>query len=390
MKTQSLPVYDPVIQTFIKDNRFGDPGEKEPLPKERLLKDPVVNDPLHNPPRQGSGIRYAIAQGPSQVVTINSIAAAIAFNMKTMQTACRLAQHHSTQLISFPELFLSGYDFGHSGGKELAYNTAHWLKDKGYLDSHLSPVAAMAKKYNVTIICPMPYVGQDPKGNEGIYDVAVVFGHCGTRLGISFKLHLWGTEERDWFNVPCFPEIVDQSNNCQNVSNPFRTYVINGFTIGISLCYDAEFPEVARCLSLNGALLNVIPTAAPEMINANGTCYPDVSRHYIQANALTNQNFCSYGNRAQYEYRQSDSGFITGYLYSGNSIICDPYGQVLLKPVTNQDALLIADCVIDHYPPAQPAETNYLINRRPELYHVLTAVKNAPFRRDRRYNNLNE
>lgn len=364
MEIPKLKDYDPVIQTYIKDNRYTDDVEKSPL---------------EYPPQKRQGIRYAIAQGPSQVVGKHTIKQAIDFNMKTMATACRLAKQHKAQLISFPELFLSGYDFGHLDGKSLAYDTAHWIKKNGYLDDHTSPIAKIAVQNQLTIICPLPYAGLDPQGNDGIFDVAMVFGRNGVKRGVSYKLHLWGKEERDWFSLPYFPESMDPRDNYQNKSNPFRTYLINGIAVGISLCYDAEFPEVARCLSLNGALLNVMPTAAPEMTNDNGTSYPDVSRNYIQANALTNHNFCSYGNRAQYEYRNGHSGDDAGYLYSGNSIICDPYGQDLIKPLGNQDALLIADCLIADYPATQPEDTHYLIGRRPELYHAITKRENVPF-----------
>jgi 5-aminopentanamidase len=157
-------------------------------------------------------------------------------------------------------------------------------------------------------------------------------------------------------------------------------------TSGVAICYDAEFPEVARCLALNGALLMAMPTAAPNgMLPGQTEPYPDISEHYIPANALTNQNFCSYGNRAGWEFKK-EGGETTNVLqYSGNSIICNPYGKPLVKAIRNEHALLIADCIICDFPSTQPPDTDYLINRRPEIYGILTQMKAVPFPYQRAY-----
>lgn len=337
-KITTLKTFDPVIQTYL-----------------RAL----------SPPAKNKGVRYSLAQGPSQVATNNSVEAAIAFNLETINKACTLAAEFDVQLISFPELFLSGYELKST---DTAAATARYLLDHNFHETG-GPISALALKYNMAIICPLPYQGVDPAGNFGVYDAALVFDHTGTLLGVQFKTHLWGQEEFSWFRAPSYNMHKSASDPLQN---PYRTFDINGFPVGIAICYDAEFPEVARCLALNGALLTVIPTAAPTSTLPGQTePYPDIALHCIPANALHNQNFCSYGNRANWEYSVEGSVQTQVLQYTGNSIICDPYGSALVKAIRNEDTLLIADCIICDFQSTQPPETSYIINRRPDLYKIL-------------------
>ena len=367
---------DTLVQTYIKDSRKNAKG--------------INLDPINNPPVKGTGLRYAIAQGPSMVPQSKDeavIKKAVDFNMGTLEIACELSQHYNSQLITFPELFLIGYEYSvqESQGIPVVDSALIPLAAAKYIQSHgyLDKIAEIAENRNLTIVCPMPHYGFDPKGNEGVYDVAMIFKPDGS-LDKQFKNHLWGTEERMWFRIPEYPTLSHE-NNYQNPTNPYRAHEINGFPVGIGLCYDAEFPEVARSLALNGSLLSVFPTAAPEGILKGQTePYPDISIHCIPANALTNLNFCSYGNRAGWEFNTKTGENSKILQYSGNSIICSPHGKALVRAVSNRDCLLIADCVIDDFPNTQPANTDYISNRRPELCSVITKME-IPFPYGKRY-----
>ncbi|WP_082709935.1 nitrilase-related carbon-nitrogen hydrolase [Burkholderia sp. TSV86] len=342
--------------------------------------DPVIQSYFrrNTPPSVNKGVRYAIAQGPSQVATLDTIKEAVEFNFGTLEKACEMAGFYQSQLISFPELFLSGYEFGETDKSnipvETVKKTAEYIRDNGYLEE-LGPISKIAKYRNIAIICPLPYAGSDPKGNDGIYDAAVIFDADGKKLGMQFKNHLWGIDERRWFRIPEYG----------GTDNPFRTFEVNGIPIGVAICYDAEFPEVARSLALNGALIAAMPTAAPNSkLPGQSEPYPDISEHYIPANALQNQNFCSYGNRASWEFKVENGKSENVLEYSGNSIICSPYGKPLVKAFGNQDTLLIADCIICDFPSTQPPDTDYLINRRPEIYGIVTSME-ADFPSGKKY-----
>lgn len=357
-------VYGPKVQTYLKANSD--------------IEGALAID---TPPAYNRGVRYAIVQGPSMVpadTSSEAISAAIDFNLSTLQLGAYQASFYNAQLLTLPELFLSGYEFGDApGGTEIAAATAQFIANEGYAEQG-GLISQIADATNMAIVCPMPLQTSDPAGNSGIFDAAVVFDRDGALLGRQFKTHLWGSQERAWFNIAYFPAtttpVTQGFGQPHDDSSPYAPFVINGFPVGVGICYDAEFPEVARCQALNGSLLTTFPTAAPDTLLPGQTePYPDISQHYIPANALQNLNFCSYSNRAGEEYSVDQNGNLAGVLkYSGNSIVCTPYGKALVAPMTNEDTLLIADCIYCDYPPTQPDDTNYLINRRPELSGYLT------------------
>ncbi|MGI9281734.1 MAG: nitrilase-related carbon-nitrogen hydrolase [Endozoicomonas sp.] len=200
--------YNPVVQTYIKDCQ----SDASNLP-----------DAIAHPPLSGEGVRYAIAQGPSMVphkADKNTIEQALKFNFSTLQTACSMASKYNVQLITFPELFLTGYEFanGDKVNKDIPARAAQLIEEQQYREK----ICTLAIDRNMTIVCPMPYKGKDPKGNEGIYDTAFIFQPDGIKA-IQFKNHLWGFDERLWFRYPEYPELSSE-NNFQNKSNAFTRF----------------------------------------------------------------------------------------------------------------------------------------------------------------------
>ncbi len=377
--------YEPKVQTYIKNN-----------------SSTVGATAIANPPEPGFGIRYALAQGPSMVPGAASediYQYVTEFNLNTMELAVVQAAAYGAQMITFPELHMSGYEFGDTDGGAnvlpvtMCHGIADYLDTNGYPDE-AGPISQLAAAHNIAIICTMPLHTDDPQANNGYFDGAVVFDSSGINLGTQFKTHLWGFDEKQWFSIPEFPAttaaVVQGSGIDHNPNYPYAPFYINGVPVGIGICYDAEFPEVSRCLALNGSLLTVFPTAAPDSILSGQTePYPDISEHYIPANALVNLNFCSYSNRGGDEYSVTSASYDNGQwtieadaglTYSGNSVLCSPYGKRMVAPVTNEHALLIADCIPGDYPSTQPADTNYLNMRRPELCGYLTnTIVSYPF-----------
>ncbi|KEQ16812.1 nitrilase-related carbon-nitrogen hydrolase [Endozoicomonas numazuensis] len=123
----------------------------------------------------------------------NTIEQALQFNFSTLKTACSMASQYNSQLITFPELFLTGYEFanGDQINKEIPAKAAELIEKLGYHEK----INQLATALKMTIVCPMPFKGKDPKGNAGIYDTAIIFQPEGSRQ-IQFKNHLWGLDER--------------------------------------------------------------------------------------------------------------------------------------------------------------------------------------------------
>lgn len=300
------------------------------------------------PPATEEGIRFTIFQGEGPAGTID----AIEYNLSRLESTVESAREHRAQLISFPELYLSGY--------ALTPRTAHELSMEIGCPI-LRRVSECAAKHDIGIICPYPEKAR-VSGETRYYDSIAVFAEDGSLLKNYRKTHLWGPDEKKiWSPGYSFPE----------EGEAFTVHRIHGFPIGVLNCYEAEFPELARILALRGAKLIVIPTAADISTKLStgkwtDVPYPDISRNLIPSHALENNIFISYCNRCGEETLEGQ----TVGRYLGNSILTDPHGGIIAA-AANEETMLIADCIPSHYGSTHPENTEYLMDRRPELYSEL-------------------
>jgi N-carbamoylputrescine amidase len=127
-------------------------------------------------------------------------------------------------------------------------------------------------------------------------------------------------------------------------------------------CWDQWFPELARCLSLDGAEVIVYPTAI-----GNEPHVPDVDtqpmwRQMITANGLANATFMIAINRIGTE------GPLTFY---GSSFISDPYGRVVAEASRDKPTVLVADLDLDQR--RDWLTFGLLYTRQPERYGRLAS-----------------
>jgi len=310
------------------------------LPPHRLL-----GYTLPAPPAPGAGIRLALWQGTGRAGT----PAAVEENLQRLEAVAVRAAALQVQLLAFPELYLSGYIVT----PELARRLAEPVDGPS-----LSRVAACARRHGLALACPYPERAR-VRGEERFYDAIALFGPDGGLLRNYRKTHLWGPDERRcWSAGYREPE----------EGPAFTVQAVNGMAVGLLNCYEAEFPELSRCLALVGAQLVLIPTAADlwaELSTGQRTSqpYPDVSRTLLPAHAIHNGCFTAYANRCGAETVDG----VEKAAYLGNSIICGPHGDVLVA-ARPEPTLLVADCVPADYGPLHPEHTSYLADRRPELY----------------------
>jgi len=310
------------------------------LPSPRLL-----SYTLPTPPAPGVGIRLALWQGSGSAAT----PAAVAENLERLEAVAERAAALQVQLLAFPELYLSGYIVTPDLARALAEPVD---------GPSLSRVAACARRHGLAIACPYPERAT-VAGEERFYDAIALFGPDGALLRNYRKTHLWGPDERRCWS----PGYLEPEEG-----PAFAVQAVNGIGVGLLNCYEAEFPELSRRLALAGAQLVLIPTAADlwaELSTGRRTSqpYPDVSRTLIPANAIQNNCFLAYANRCGVE---TVAG-VEKAAYLGNSIICGPHGDVLVA-ARPEPTLLVGDCVPGGHGPLHPEGTDYLADRRPELY----------------------
>jgi len=148
---------------------------------------------------------------------------------------------------------------------------------------------------------------------------------------------------------------------------PLRVQDTSAGRVGVMICYDQRFPEVARCLALEGADIITLPTnwpvgaeSAPEFI--------------LRTRALENRVFLIGANRV---------GTERGARFIGRSCILDPAGNRLAEADADSEIMLQAD--IDPMKARQKRlviekgkfEMDTVGDRRPDLYGILVEPKEA-------------
>ena len=299
-------------------------------------------------PQRGKGIRLAIYQGEGSVGTPE----AVQNNIEKLEEVVKQAKNYNAQLISFPELYLTGYALNPDLVKELAEEVN---------GPSIRKVSEIAKDSDMAIIFPYPE-RDSSSGEVRYYDSIAFINSDGSLLQNYRKTHLFGQAEKDNFSF-------GYTETCEE--EMFPVVKVADFPVGILNCYEAEFPELSRILALKGAKLIVIPTAADYYYTLSDgkrtqVPYPDVTKNIIPSNAYFNKIFIAYSNRCGYETVGKNS-----WQYRGNSVISSPNGDLILV-ARPEETLLIADIIPSDFGPTHP-EGDYLKDRRPELYHGLIA-----------------
>jgi predicted amidohydrolase len=122
---------------------------------------------------------------------------------------------HPESLVVFPELALNGYDLREVGRQALAPD-----------GEELRGVASAAREARSRVV-----VGFAEAVAGGVANSAACFDGDGTLAGVYRKTHLFGAERRTF--VP---------------GDTVEPIVLGGTAIGVMICFDMEFPEVARAL----------------------------------------------------------------------------------------------------------------------------------------------
>lgn len=206
-------------------------------------------------------------------------------NLERLQHQAHLAAQQGAQLLVCPEMFLSGYNIGLDQVERLAE------ADDG---PSAMAVVEIAQAQRIAIVYGYPERGDD----GAIYNSVQLIDAHGRSLCNYRKTHLFGELDRSMFSPG---------------ANHFPVVELDGWKVGLLICYDIEFPENARRLALAGAELILVPTA-------NMAPYDFVCQVTVRSRAQENQCYLVYANYCGSE------GEIH---YCGQSSIVGPDGSLL-------------------------------------------------------------
>jgi predicted amidohydrolase len=187
---------------------------------------------------------------------------------QNLEDACDMierAAHRRVELLVLPELWPCGYDPQTLGQDARA---AAEPLDGPRTDR----LAAQARRHGMWLAAgSVPELGED--GN--LYNTALVFNPAGSLVARHRKVHLY---------PPTLEQTIFTPGTCLTT---FDDDTLGG--VGLVICFDGDFPEVARTMALRGARLVLAPSAYEvEGATAWDLLYPALaltnSQWWIQAN----------------------------------------------------------------------------------------------------------
>ena len=237
-------------------------------------------------------------------------------NLARLDAACAAAAGQMASVLVTPEMFTTGYAITRDEVLRLAEEPGGPTE---------AAVARMARHHGLAVV-----YGYPERAPGGAYNAATMIGPDGIVRGRHRKVHLYGDLDREQF-----------------VASPSRPapFDFDGAPVGMLICYDVEFPESVRELSVHGAGTVLVPTA-----NMSG--FDVVQQVLVRARACENGCGVVYAN-----YCGADDLFE----YNGLSEVCGPDGRLLAQAGAQGEQLVIADL------PSESAGT-YLADRRADLY----------------------
>ncbi|SDI49484.1 carbon-nitrogen hydrolase family protein [Pseudomonas panipatensis] len=243
-------------------------------------------------------------------------------NLRRLREAAQRAASQGADLLVCPEMFVSGYNIG-------AARVAALAEAAG--GSTAAAIATIARDNDLGILYGYPESNPD---GAPFNSVQLIDRH-GERRANYRKTHLYGDLDRSQFSPS---------------DEAAAVFELDGWKIGLLICFDVEFPEAVRSLALAGADLILVPTA-------NMRPYEFVAEVLVPCRAYENQVFLAYANF------QGVEGELD---YCGLSSVVAPDGQVLAR-ASQAEELLIADLDPERLAMAR-AGFSYLKLRRPLLY----------------------
>lgn len=262
-----------------------------------------------------------------------NIAANVEYTVEKIKEAAR----KGAQIICLQELFNAPYC-----GQKLdvtLYDTAEPIDSPT-----LTAMSALAKTLEVVLIVPFY-----EKAGRGVYfNSAAIYDADGSYLGTTRKNHL-----------PHAPQYEEKYYFTPG-NTGYPVYDTRYGKIGIGICWDEWFPEVARILALQGADILFYPSAIGSDYDNPELSFRPSWEKAISAHGISNGVFVAASNRVG---REKDMTFF------GGSFVSDPLGEIM-SSLDDQEGILIQEVDLKQIDFARNL-LQFLRDRRTDTYGLL-------------------
>ena len=221
-------------------------------------------------------------------------------NIQTALAKIREAADNGADFAVLPEMFCCPYDnscfrpYGEPEG--------------GEAQAALSALAAERKLYLVGGTVP-------ELAGDQVYNTCYVYGPDGRQLARHRKAHLFDID------VPGGQRFRESDTFSRG--NAVTTFETTFGTMGLCVCFDLRFEELARCMCLRGAKVIFVPAAF------NMTTGPAHWELLLRQRAVDNQLFTVGTAPARDES--------SSYVAWGHSMVCEPWGGIVHQCGTGEE-----------------------------------------------------
>lgn len=253
-------------------------------------------------------------------------------NLKKATSMINNSADENADFIILPEMFNCPY----SNDKFIEYC------EEQNSSQTLNTVSNLAKENNAYILA-----GSIPeKEGDRLYNTSFLFDRTGTIMAKHRKMHLFDIDVKD--------KITFKESDVLTSGDDFTIAETEFGKIGIGICYDVRFPELARIMVEKGALILFYPGAF------NMTTGPAHWELLFRSRALDNQVFCIGVAPAL----NKDAS----YHSYGHSIVANPWGEVIAQ-ADEKEQIIYSEIDLSEIKKIRE-ELPLLKNKREDLYRV--------------------
>ena len=171
----------------------------------------------------------------------------------------------------------------------------------------VAAMAAWARSHGITLVGGS--ITERREGREKLSNTCVVLDPQGETAAVYRKIHL--------FDVEAGGHVYRESDAEEHGEEPVLA-ALEGWPVGLTVCYDLRFPELYRILALEGAHLFTLPA---HFTTHTGKDHWEL---LIRARAVENQAYVAAATQTGVTLPDRPPSY-------GRSVIVDPWGLVLAQ-----------------------------------------------------------
>jgi deaminated glutathione amidase len=229
-------------------------------------------------------------------------------NLEAADRLTRAAAADGARLVVLPErLDIRGTAADYAAGaQDLGGRPIAWARE-------------IARELGIDLVAGS--VAERRAGHDRVANTSVHVGPDGELSALYRKIHM--------FDVEVGGVEYRESEHSEPADEIVLSETADGVGLGLTICYDLRFPELYRILALRGARVVTVPA---NFTRVTGAAHWEV---LLRARAIENQVFVVAPGQGRGAGAEGDS--------YGNSMIVDPWGEVLARAGGEGETFVAAD-----------------------------------------------